>query len=120
MRIKLDENLPLQLANSLQDLGHDVQTVYTENLVGCSDDEIWEAAQMESRFLITQDLDFADLRQYTPGQHPGIMLARLNSPSRRSLIDRLESVFRQEDIQEWEGCFVIVTERKIRVVRPQK
>ena len=61
MNIKLDENLPLRLATLLKDLDHDVHTPHDELLVGHADSEVWEATQKESRFLITQDLDFSDL-----------------------------------------------------------
>jgi predicted nuclease of predicted toxin-antitoxin system len=85
MNIKLDENLPLRLATRLRDVGHDVQTVHDERLVGHSDIEIWQAAQKESRFLITQDLDFSDSRKFVPGSHHGILLLRLHSPNRRNI-----------------------------------
>jgi predicted nuclease of predicted toxin-antitoxin system len=58
MKIKLDENLPLRLAGFLKELSHDVQTVHDERLMGHADHEIWEAAQRESRFLITQEFGF--------------------------------------------------------------
>src|SRR5437762_4256501 len=83
MKIKLDEKLPLRLATLLKDLGHDVHTIHDELLLGHADMEIWEATQKESRFLITQDLDFSDLRQFAPGSHHGILLVRLRSPNRR-------------------------------------
>jgi predicted nuclease of predicted toxin-antitoxin system len=54
MKIKLDENLPFTLAILLKSLGHDVHTAQDEGLTGHSDREIWEVAQKESRFLITQ------------------------------------------------------------------
>ncbi|HJT71650.1 MAG TPA: DUF5615 family PIN-like protein [Terriglobales bacterium] len=75
MKIKLDENLPAVLSDSLKDVGHDVQTTLDENLKGHDDWAIWRAAQVEGRFLITQDLDFSDLRQFTPGTHAGVLLA---------------------------------------------
>lgn len=34
MKIKLDENLPLQLASLLKELGHDAHTVHDERLIG--------------------------------------------------------------------------------------
>lgn len=83
MKIKLDENLPAVLAESLRNLGHDTQTTLDENLKGCDDSAIWCAAQSESRFLITQDLDFSDLRQFAPGTHAGILLVRLYEPRLR-------------------------------------
>jgi predicted nuclease of predicted toxin-antitoxin system len=119
MKIKLDENLPLLLASLLKGLGHDVHTIRDERLVGCADREIWEATQKESRFLITQDLDFSDLRQFAPGSHHGILLVRLRSPSRRDLIERIEGLFQKENAGEWARCFVVATERKIRVLKPE-
>jgi predicted nuclease of predicted toxin-antitoxin system len=118
MKIKLDENLPHQLAILLKDLGHDVDTLFEERLVGHADTEIWEAAQKESRFLITQDLDFSDSRQFAPGSHHGILLIRLHSPNRRNLIERICKLFQNENVGQWANCFVVATERKIRVLKP--
>ncbi len=118
MKIKLDENLPFRLANPLQELGHEVHTTYEEGLAGHGDQEIWDVAQRETRFLITQDLDFSDLRQFAPGTHSGILLVRLRSPDRRSLIERIENLFRTEMTHDWNGCFVVATDRKVRVLKP--
>jgi predicted nuclease of predicted toxin-antitoxin system len=118
MNIKLDENLPGSLASSLRALGHDVETVVDENLAGRPDADIWSAAQIEKRFLVTQDLDFSDTRQFEPGRHCGILLVRLRSPDRRSLRARIEQLFEQEDADKWAGCFVVASERKIRVLKP--
>ena len=117
MKIKLDENLPVRLATLLKGLGHDVHTVHQESLIGGSDKLIWEAAQNESRFLITQDLDFSDSRKFAAGSHHGILLVRLRSPSRRDLLERIGELFRGENVVQWAGCFVVATETKIRVVR---
>ncbi|HTQ59114.1 MAG TPA: DUF5615 family PIN-like protein [Candidatus Solibacter sp.] len=119
MKIKLDENLPRRLASLLEEIGHDVHTVRDERLTGHADAEIWEAAQKESRFLITQDLDFSDLRKFAPGAHCGILLARLHSPTRRNLIERITELFQKEDVEQWAGRFVVATERKIRIRQPQ-
>jgi predicted nuclease of predicted toxin-antitoxin system len=118
MKIKLDENLLLRLAILLKNLNHDVHTTPEEGLSGHVDGDVWEAAQKESRFLITQDLDFSDLRQFAPGSHCGILLVRLRSPSRSALIRRVVALLEEELVAEWERCFVVATERKLRVVRP--
>jgi len=60
MKIKLDENLPFRLSTLLRDFGHDVHAARDEHLTGHLDEDIWEAAQKESRLLVTQDLDFSD------------------------------------------------------------
>ncbi len=117
MKIKLDENLSSRLAAPLKELGHDVHTVYDERLTGRLDSEIWEMAQKESRFLITQDMDFSDLRKFAPGSHYGILLIRLHSPNRQSLASRVIELFQTENVKAWAGCFVVATELKIRVQR---
>ena len=88
-------------------------------LLGHEDSKIWETTQKESRFLITQDLDFSDLRKFAPGSHHGILLVRLRSPNRRDLIERVGELFQKENVSEWAGCFVVATERKIRVLKPE-
>jgi predicted nuclease of predicted toxin-antitoxin system len=117
MKAKLDENLPLQIASRLRQLGHDIQTTKDEGLSGCNDFDLWNAAQREGRVLLTQDMDFSDSRRFAPGTHHGIVLIRLHSPSRLGLLERVEEVFRHERVSAWPGCFVVVTERKVRVRR---
>jgi predicted nuclease of predicted toxin-antitoxin system len=116
MKLKLDENLPHRLVSLLSDLGHEVHSVFEEGLIGHLDNAIWAAAQQESRFLITQDMDFSDLRIFASGSHHGLLLVRLLSPSRRDLVDRIE-LFQHEDTSQWTGCFVVATDRKIRVIK---
>ncbi len=119
MNIKLDENMPAALAQRLAKLGHEVNTVLEEGIGGSSDEVVWETVQEEGRFLITQDLDFSDLRRYTPGTHHGLMLVRLRNPGRLALRDRVEAAFQNEDVSRWQRCFVVLTENKLRVRRPK-
>lgn len=115
MRIKLDENIPASLAEWLRNVGHDADTVPQEGLSGQSDQAVWDAAQHEQRFFVTQDLDFSDTRRFIPGSHAGLLIVRLADPGRRSLIERIQRVFESEAVDAWKGCVVTVTERKIRV-----
>ena len=119
MRIKLDENLPDRLVAVLTGLGHNVDTVRTEQLTGRADPDVWNAAQAAQRFLITQDLDFSDVRRYTPGTHAGLLLVRLTRPGRNALFERVSTVFQTEKIEDWTGCLVVATEQKIRIRRPE-
>ena len=83
MKIKLDENLPDRLVSVLTGLGHDVDTVRGEQLTGRADPDVWSATQAAQRFLITQDLDFSDVRRYTPGStHASLLLVRLTRTQR--------------------------------------
>jgi len=118
MKFKLDENLPLQIAVDLRSGGYDIDTVQEEGLAGRLDMDVWDAAQREGRILITQDLDFSDIRKFQPGTHYGIVVIRLQAPSRQNLLTRVRDVFQVENVTEWTNCFVVVTERKIRVKKP--
>jgi predicted nuclease of predicted toxin-antitoxin system len=118
MKIKLDENLPARLIEGLAKLGHDVDSVPQEALSGQPDTKVWDASQEAGRFLITQDLDFSDVRRFTPGTHRGILLVRLSNPSRQRLIDRILGIFSTESVEAWEQCFVVVPDLKIRIHRP--
>lgn len=115
MKIKLDENLPARLVTALGQLGHDVDTVFREGIAGKNDITVWETTQQAERFLITQDLDFSDIRRFTPGTHQGILLVRLRIPGRILLYERIKALFDTENVEEWHGCLVVVTEHKIRI-----
>lgn len=85
MKIKPDVNIPASLAVPFTELGHNVDTVPQEGLAGDDDRTVWATAQREERFLITQDLDFSDIRRFRPGDHHGILLVRLRNPGRLAL-----------------------------------
>jgi len=118
VKIKLDENLPDRLVSALTGLDHDVDTVYVERLNGRIDADVWNATQTARRFFITQDLDFSDIRRYTPGTHAGLLLVRLARPGRNALFMRVSTLFQTEKVEDWAGCLVVVTDRKVRVRRP--
>lgn len=118
MKIKLDENLPGRLAHALEQLGHDTDTILQEGLSGRNDPQVWEAAQEAERFFITQDLDFSDIRSFLPGTHHGILLVRLRDPGRNALLKRVQNLFQTEAVENWKRCFVVVTDRKLRIRHP--
>jgi len=119
MKIKIDENLPAIIAEYLNTLGHDADTVYSEGLVGCTDAALWENCKKNHQFLITQDLDFSDKRKFLPGTHEGILILRFKEPGRIAVKQKLLALFSNQDISEWKSCFVVITEKKIRVTRQQ-
>lgn len=120
MKLKLDENLPESLVGELEGLNHSADNVRQEGLAGCSDPDVRAATQAEGRFLLTQDLDFSDVRQFQPGTHSGILLVRLPDAGRLELTRRIAGIFRTEDVESWPGCFVVLSGHKLRVLRPLK
>lgn len=117
MKIKVDENIPLRLVAALRDVGHDVQTVAEEGLTSRPDAEIWAAACREGRFLITQDLDFSDIRLLRPGTHPGLLVVRLREPGAVALAARVNAALRATSIESLAGCLSVLTDRKLRIKR---
>ena len=78
MKVKVDENLPREVANLLREAGHDAVTVGAERLSGASDGTIASLIRREGRAFSTLDLDFSDIRVYPPEQYAGLVVLRLN------------------------------------------
>lgn len=116
MNVKLDENISSRLIEILRVQGHEVDTVSDEGLTGGADVDVWRAAQAEQRFLITQDMDFLDVRVFAPGTHAGLLLVRLREPGGNALLQAVSRV--AGEIRSWAGCFVVLTDRKLRIRRP--
>jgi len=119
MKIKLDENVPAMLGAALTACGYDVDTVQEEQLTGQPDRQVWRSAPQAGRFLITQDPDFSDLRRFAPGTHAGILPVRLRTPGRIALLRRIVGVCNGEDVERWARRFVVLTDHKLRVRRPE-
>ncbi|HMK74699.1 MAG TPA: hypothetical protein VK568_00815 [Thermodesulfobacteriota bacterium] len=105
MKLKLDENLSRHLKPLLTGLGHDVLTA---------------AALREERMLLTLDLEFADLRKYPPGSHPGIILFRPPSFGPLSVNKFVIDFVNSADLSELTSCVAIVDPVNVRVRSPEK
>lgn len=115
MRFKLDENLPVQVANILSEYGHDASTVYAERLAGATDSTLAAICIIEARILVALDLDFSDIRQYPPSEYPGLIVLRLKEQSAEHVervCHRLVSVLAREEVANrlW-----IVDEQRVRI-----
>lgn len=64
MKLKVDENLPSEVAVVLLKAGHDAMTVFDQDLVGEADDDILKVCQREGRVVVTMDLDFSNIHRY--------------------------------------------------------
>jgi predicted nuclease of predicted toxin-antitoxin system len=92
LKFKLDENFGTRAQEIFRVLGHDVQTVSSEALSGCSDDHLFQVCLDEQRCLVTLDLDFSDVTRFPPGMINGIVVIRV--PRNPSLVV-LEKLVRQ-------------------------
>ena len=118
MKLKLDENLSRYLKPALIELGHDVLTAADENLLARPDTEIAQAAKDEQRMLLTLDVEFADLRKYPPGSHPGVILFRPLSLSPLSVNAFITDFVHRTDLEKLAACVAVVDPVHVRVRYP--
>jgi len=118
MKLKLDENLSRHLKPVLIGLGHDVLTAADESLLSRPDVEVAACAAREGRILLSLDIEFADLRKYPPGSHPGIVLFRPAFLGPLSVNRFVERFVRSMDLSALSGCVAIVEPQGIRVRHP--
>jgi predicted nuclease of predicted toxin-antitoxin system len=119
-RLKVDEDLPPQVAEILTAYGHDARTVVAQGWRGFPDSAVWEGVQPEKRWLVTGDKGFADLRAYPPGTHIGVILLRPQEESRRAYVRLIEAAIAQLDLDTNAGATVVVTPHGVRIRRPNK
>jgi predicted nuclease of predicted toxin-antitoxin system len=119
MRLKLDENLSRHLKPVLTDLGHDVLTAADENLLSRPDTEVAAASIKEGRMLFTLDVEFADLRKYPPGTHPGIILFRPPSCGPLTVNKFVADFVRSANLEELASSVAIVDPTRVRVRSPE-
>ena len=118
MKIKLDENLSCHLKDFLHSLGHDVKTTYEEGLTGKEDNLVAAVAQKEERMLLSLDKEFADLRKYPPGSHPGIIIFRPKQLGPGTVIPLIQKFMREVNLEEFQRYIVVVDQERIRVRKP--
>lgn len=114
MKYKLDENLPYQLAEDLEAVGHDVDTARDEGLEGHPDNEVLVSSAADDRMLVTMDIGVGDVRKI-PAGHPGVVVIRVEFPSRRHIDDMVLHVLSHPDVDSWKHCIVTVGTNRIRV-----
>jgi predicted nuclease of predicted toxin-antitoxin system len=84
---------------------------------GMSDEILWPRVQNERRWLMTADKGFADLRQYPPGSHAGVILLRSQEESRRAYLELATIALERLKLDELAGAVVVVTYRGVRIRR---
>lgn len=116
--VKVDENLGQMHVEFLRQAGYTADRVHDEGLSGADDRVVWQRALAEGRLFITLDLDFADVRRFSPGSHPGILLLRPRSRSRDAVLEILKQVVREHPLDTLKGCFAVADVSHTRIRRP--
>jgi predicted nuclease of predicted toxin-antitoxin system len=102
------------VVNALRSKGIDIIPI-KELISGVSDEAVLEAANKQNRILITFDSDFGELvfRQKLGAR--GVILLKFAPKSTQQVVDTTLNVLKTQ--AKIEGHFLIVKEKKIRVLR---
>lgn len=115
MNFKIDENMPVEVAELLKQAGYDAITISEQNLIGTTDTNLANICQKEKRVLITMDTDFADIRTYQPKNFSGIIVMRLNRLDKTKVLEVFKRIIRLFSKEPIEKHLWIVEENRIRV-----
>ncbi len=115
MKFKIDENLPVEVADALRLAGYDASTVFDQNMAGTADRNIASVVQREQRALLTLDLDFADIRNYPPQQFSGLIVIRAKRQDKTSVLAIVERVIKALERETLNRKLWIVDEQRIRI-----
>ena len=119
MKFKLDENFGSRTQGIFRTAGHDVQTVWEQDLLGSPDGYIYEVCRSEWRCLVTLDTDFSDVTRFPPQKSSGIAVIRVSQNPSLPLLERLVRQFLQALLTESiHGRLWIVEVGRIRIHQP--
>ncbi len=115
MQFKVDENLPVEIAELLINAGHDAKTVKAQQLQGTKDSILIDVCKNEYRVLVTLDTDFSDIKTYPPEEFSGIIVLKVKTQAKHHVIKVFHSIIplisREPLIQRlW-----IVEETRVRI-----
>ena len=119
MKFKLDENLGQAVANLLRAADHEVATVAEERLQGAPDRRVLDAAQAESRCLVTLDLEFGNPLVFDPATYLGIVVIRLPArATHAALLEAVHTLLQAVTSRSVTGRLWIVHRNQVREYHP--
>ncbi|MBV8534612.1 MAG: DUF5615 family PIN-like protein [Alphaproteobacteria bacterium] len=116
MKLKLDENIGRRDLELLRASGHDVATVWDQNLHGVPDQKLFEICGAEERALVTLDRDFGQVTRFPPERSAGIIVLDVGPRTTlQGIVDRLREFLAVLERQSVEGALWIVEPGRVRI-----
>jgi predicted nuclease of predicted toxin-antitoxin system len=115
MKLKLDENLPIELLTDLRAAGHHAETVPEEGLTGSADHFVMQRVQSEGAVLLTMDKGIANTHAYPPKRYAGIVLFRPRSSGRGAVLTFIRRHLPAILQAELPGHLFVISDRGIRI-----
>jgi putative DNA methylase len=91
-----------------------------------NNEDVLDRAKLEIACSVARDLGVevpvgkAAIREFLATQAPPVLDPFAGGGSIPLEAQRLAQVFQSEAIETWSGCLIVITERKLRIRRPQK
>lgn len=96
--------------------GHDVMTVWDQNLRGVSDEALFNVCVAEGRALITLDRDFGQILRFPPEESAGIVVLDLgNRATVSAILERLAAFLEVTETTPLAGTLWIVEPGRVRI-----
>jgi predicted nuclease of predicted toxin-antitoxin system len=115
VNIKIDENLPPDVAEVLRQDGHDVLTVFDQGLRSHTDPQVIAVCQAEGRTLISLDLDFSNILLFPPEKFAGLIVLRVHRPGRAAVTRLVRRILPHMRARPVVGKLWVVDESRIRI-----
>jgi predicted nuclease of predicted toxin-antitoxin system len=115
MKIKLDENLPVESKRDLAEAGHDVRTVHDQGLTGAADETLVPLLAAEGRLLVTMDKGIADIRRFPPEKTAGLILLRPRQTGRLAVRRFIQHHIAPLELDGFRGRLLVVTDDGMRL-----
>jgi len=117
VKFKLDENIGRRGLELLKASGHNVMTVWDQDLHGVTDEELFAVCAAEERALITLDRDFGQVTRFPPPERSaGIVVLDVGSRTTlQGIIGRLQDFLTVLENQSVAGALWIVEPGRVRV-----
>lgn len=115
MQFKIDENLPIEIAELLIDAGYNAKTVNDQRLEGTKDTILADVCRSEHRVLVTLDTDFSDIRVYPPEEFSGIIVLRVRIQAKNHVIRVFRNIIPIIGREPLMQHLWIVEETKVRI-----
>jgi predicted nuclease of predicted toxin-antitoxin system len=112
-----DENIPPALTEYLRSHGLDVRSVEEEGLRGAEDRIVYRLARDSKRTLLTFDRHFANIHEYPPSDHYGIILIRIHPAILTDVVSAFEVLLTNRSESQLIGSLVILEKEGFRIRR---
>lgn len=114
MRLLVDADLPVSLAQVLRAQGHDVVAVHDLQPPPLPDPAIYRRALEEQRILITRDLDFSNILTFRPNAPAGIIVLRVRALSPPEVAALVHDALTRLSEPQLQGAITIIQPGRYR------